>query len=143
MKKLLKKFYKDECGGPIIEMGFIGIFVIICLPALFDLTLLINNKMKLASGLRGGEQYAVKYPTDTAGIIQSVASASGIPAADLTVTNTQTCTCNSTSIACNTTCVGILEKYNTINAAYDINSQFLYGNIYSGNLNQSIIIRVK
>lgn len=146
MRALFKQFILDENGGPAIEAAVVCLFIATAMPAMIDISTLINGQMKLAGGIRAGEQYALKYPTDTTGITTAVTSGSNLSASDVTVTMTQFCECSGISSPCGGSCgAGVSPAtYDSITAIYNISSKYNYNaSLYPSTISKTIVVRVQ
>lgn len=147
MKRLFRRWWKDESGGPAIEFAVVATFVAIALPALFDVASIIDTRMKLAAGMRAGTQFAVKYPSDEAGIAQAIASASGLPSDGVQVDVTQFCECSGLANSCDTTCSQNQSPahYATIDATYALETNYTYYGFYDNPapINKSLTVRTQ
>lgn len=146
LRKLWRKFITDQEGGPAIEFALVGGFIAVCLPAILDLTALINSNLKLSNGMRAGAQYALKYSSDNTGIAQAIASASNLSAEDLTVSTSQFCECNGSSNSCSVNCTGgfQLAKYVNVTATYNISYQYNYEAMpYPLTLSKTTAVRIQ
>lgn len=146
MKYMFRRFIEDENGGPAIEFAMVASLIAICLPAMIDMATLINEKMKISGGMRAGEQYALKYPTDSTGIAQAIASASNLSSSSITVTTSEFCECSGVSNICSSSCsYGVqLAKYLTITVNYDISSLYNYSvPFYPQSISKTMMVRTQ
>ncbi|MES2907174.1 MAG: hypothetical protein V4691_09180 [Pseudomonadota bacterium] len=143
MRKLWARFSADQEGGSVVEFAFVGTFIAVCLIALIDIGGAINSFSKLSSGMRAGSQYALRYPDDNSGIAQAVASASNLPAADITVATSQFCEWNGVSGSCSAGS-GSFAKYMSLTASYSMSGRYIYANaVYPAALSKNIVMRIK
>jgi hypothetical protein len=102
-----KPRWLDEGGNVAIELAFAVPVALLLLVMLFDFAFGFYDRMALESGARAGAQYAMKKPTDTAGIMAAAADASGLDPTTITVTPANFCECpDGTSVDCSGGCVG-------------------------------------
>jgi Flp pilus assembly protein TadG len=88
-----------------VEVGLIAPVVGILAVGLFEYTAATYQGMQMRSAARAGMEYAMKFPSDTAGIQQAVVGAGQVSATDLTVTVTQFAECpDGTPAATTDTC---------------------------------------
>lgn len=146
MRAILIRFLRDENGGPAIEFALMGSLIAVCVPVMIDMAALLNAHINLSAGIRAGEQYALKYSTDEAGITQAINGASGLSSESTTVTTSEFCECEGVSHVCSDHCdYGVtLEKYLTINADYTIADQYNFNiDTYPQTLSRSITVRTQ
>jgi Flp pilus assembly protein TadG len=111
------EFAKARDGNVVVEFALIAPILLLMLAILFDFGMAVYDSMSLKQAARAGAQYAMRNPSDTAGIQQVVSNASDVMSEHLTVTTNQFCQCpDGTSADCGTTCVGggALETYVTV-----------------------------
>lgn len=142
---MIVKFLMDEGGGPAIEFALVAAFMAVVLPTMFDIATLTDNHMKLSSGLRAGTQFAIKYPSDAAGIKQSIVTASGLPEARIAVNMSQICECAGISTVCTSSCsYGVqLAKFNSINVVYTIGNELNLQNFYPSTISKTLTVRTQ
>jgi Flp pilus assembly protein TadG len=144
MLNLSKRFGADQDGSTVVEFALVGTFVAVCLVALIDLAAAINSFTKLSSGMRAGSQYALSYPDDSDGIKQAIASASSLPASDVTVTTSQFCELNGVSGSCAAGGGSGFAKYLSISATYSMQGRYIYAlAAYPQSLSKSIAVRIQ
>ena len=141
--KTLFRLWRDENGGPAIEFAMVAMFVAISIPAVLDVTTLVQGSTKLSSGTRAGTHYALRYPTDEAGIEETIRQASGLET--VAVTSRQFCECNGAESSCTSSCGSNItrKKYSEVVATYDISDQYNFENLYPANLSETITVRIQ
>ncbi len=145
MVRFLKRFAKEEDGGPAVEFAIVGAFLAVSIPAMLDLATLINSNVKLLNGMRAASQYAVKYPTNSTGIASALSNASGIPTQSLTVTTSQFCECAGITTSCASSCsagvqMGVFDK---VTAVYDMTAQYNYRQLFPQTITKDITVRTQ
>lgn len=146
MRYRLTEFLQDENGGPAIEFALMATLIALSVPVMIDMATLIDTHSKLSSGIRAGEQYALKYPEDEAGIGEAVIGAGDLSDDNTTVTAQQFCECNGIAHSCATNCGGgvTLSKYTSITVDYDMSGQYNYNpEIYPPSISKTIAIRTQ
>jgi Flp pilus assembly protein TadG len=101
----VKNFAQSEDGVATIELaavvGVLGALAV----GMFEFASAIHQHIQLQQAARAGVEFAMKYPSDTAGIEQAVIGATGNSSPGLSVAVAQFCECpDGTSIACTDTC---------------------------------------
>lgn len=86
---------RGDSGATIVEFAVTLPILIVIVVGIVDYAQPVNISTKLYSAARAGAQYAIKYPSDAAGI-QSAAQ-SGTSDSAMSVTVNQFCTCGSSS----------------------------------------------
>ena len=109
-------FRHNQCGSLSVEMALFGGMLSLFIIPVVDLGMVLSRSLKLDGALRAGVQYALKYPTDTAGIQGAVTGASGLSNVSASVSTF--CECNGAALSCNGTCAGTLATYRTITASH-------------------------
>jgi Flp pilus assembly protein TadG len=144
MLNLYKRFGDDQKGSTVVEFALVGTFVAVCLVSLIDLATAINSFTKLSSGMRAGSQYALSYPSDDTGIRQAIASASSLPASDMTVTTSQFCEVNNVGSSCTPGGGSGFAKYISITATYSMDGRYIYNLAgYPQSLSKNIAVRIQ
>ncbi len=145
MWSLIKRFIADdEKGSSLVEFALAGVFVAWSLITLIDVASALNNFTKLSNGMRAGQQYALKYPSDNSGIAQAIASASTLPSNDVSVTTSESCEWGGVSGSCNGSGTGEFAKYLSITASYSMSGRYVYTNsFYPQTLTKTIAVRVQ
>ncbi len=92
LRKLLK--LRDKSGSVAIEMALLAPVLIILLTGMFDFGFAVFEKMKLASAVRAGIQYALHHSADPDIVKQTVLGALGEESVGTTVTVSQTYECS-------------------------------------------------
>ena len=120
--RIRRNFIKDCRGVVTLEFALIALTVIASMPLLWDLSSVANSSTALSGALRAGVQYALTEPTDSAGIINTIQTASSLPANSVTATVAQVCHCSGTVATCGSTCSGGVtqDMYLTITANYSV-----------------------
>lgn len=143
MMRYLLRHLKDEEGSVIVEFALMGTFVAFSLITLIDIATAVNTSSKLGGGLRAGSQYAVRYPNDSSGIAQTVASASGLESDALSVTSSQFCEWAGVAGPCNMG-TGAFAKYVTVSLAYSMSGKYVYTSpFYPSSLAKSVTMRIQ
>lgn len=115
--QIVVRLWEAQNGNFVVEFALFLPVLVAMMAIGFDFGMAIYDSMSLKEAARAGVQYAIKNPADTAGLTQVVADASGIDAANLTVTSTEFCQCaNGASVACGTSCAdgSATETYMTV-----------------------------
>jgi len=104
MKTLLRKL-RARRGNAIVELALV--LPIITGSAIFiaDVGTAAYRNMTLKSAVRAGADYAVRYG-DTSGIAAAVAAAANRDPGAISVTTSQFCGCDTTTVTCGGTCTG-------------------------------------
>src|SRR3954467_9483667 len=96
---------KDVHGVAAVELALVSSVLVFLLTGLLDFGMVVYNNMSLESAARAAVQYAVKNPTDAAGIKQVVQQSTAVDPSTVTVTNAMTCQCpDGTSVSCSGSC---------------------------------------
>lgn len=104
----LGRFVRSEEGIVGVELAAVAAALSIVLLGMIEVTSALHQNVQLQQAARAGAEFAIKYPSDTAGIEQAVVGATGNSSAGLTVTVTQFCECpDGTSVSCTDTCSGV------------------------------------
>jgi len=120
MKRVLRiglTLWKAQEGNFLIEYALFLPVLLLILAIMFDLGMALYDSMSLKEAARAGAQYAMKNPSDTAGLTQVVSDATGISALNLTVTSSESCQCaDGTGVNCGTSCAdgSATETYVTV-----------------------------
>lgn len=105
-----RSFAANERGAIVVEFALISTALLTMLLGLFQFAAWIHQTMQLNQAARAGVEYAMTYPSDTAGIQQTVINSSVMNASGLTVTVAQFCECpDGTPVACDGTCASGLQ----------------------------------
>lgn len=116
--RLWRRLAKSERGSFSVEFALVSIVLVPLLLGVFQYAALIQQTMQLSQAARVGVEYAITYPSDTAGIEQSVANSSGMNTTGLAVSVNQFCECpDGTPVACTDTCSSGLQGNAYINVA--------------------------
>ncbi|MBI3418988.1 MAG: hypothetical protein HY053_02495 [Proteobacteria bacterium] len=129
MLHLLYKFWRDHKAAAAVEMAWVGMFMGLMTLPFIDLADVTFTSMKLAAALNSSILYALKNPTDTAGMSTVVQRVSNFDASKLTVNAENFCECNGSEADCNSTCDAGIEKFMTINASFSRPLMFSYPGI--------------
>lgn len=118
-RALFRLLGKDEHGVFAVEYALVMPFLLLLLSGAIDLGYALNQSSSLAGAARAGAQYAMRFPSDTAGIKDVVTKAVSYDPASLTVTSKLTCECeDGTAVACTDTCSGTAPyAYVTVNVS--------------------------
>ena len=121
-----RRFWEAREGNFLVEYAlFLPVFMIL-LAIAFDFGMAVYDSMSLKEAARAGAQYAMKAPSDSAGLTAVVSNATGVNPANLTITSNLSCQCaNGTSVGCGTSCadgsatetyvsVSVQEPYTTL-----------------------------
>lgn len=76
----------DERGAVAVEFALLVPFLMLMLVILTDFGIAFREKMQAEKAARAGLQYAIYDPKDNAGIASAITLATGLPAAQLTIT---------------------------------------------------------
>lgn len=141
----MRNLLKNNQGVVTIEFALVALTMIAMLPLMFDLSNVVSASMSLSGSLRAGVQYALTEPSDTAGITNTIQTASGFSSS--TVSVTQTCHCSGTLTTCGSTCSGnaAQDMYLTITANYSVPTMLPYANYPSNSfpISASTYVRVQ
>jgi Flp pilus assembly protein TadG len=102
-------------GVSSIEFALLMPIMLAMLVGLLDWGLAIDQRIQLQTAVRAGAQYALRNPTDTAGITAAVRAA----AADRTLTVGDPvifCECNGGAASCTATCDSGLQRFLSVSA---------------------------
>lgn len=98
---------RDERGVFAVEHALVMPFLILLLSGAIDLGYALNQSSSLSGAARAGAQYAMRFPSDAAGIKDVVTKAVSYDPESLTVNSKLTCECeDGTAVACTDTCSG-------------------------------------
>jgi Flp pilus assembly protein TadG len=100
--------FATECRGAVaIEFAAAAPILLLIVSAAVDLGMALHQSSVLGSAARAGAQYALRFPTDAAGIKDVVEKSVGYDPASLTVESKLACECaDKTAIACTESCSG-------------------------------------
>lgn len=102
---LFRNFHASERGNFSVELGLSCLFLLPMLAGLLHYAGVIQQTMQLRQAARAGVEYAITYPTDTAGITQAVTSSSAMDSTGIAVAVNLFCECpDGTSVSCTGTC---------------------------------------
>lgn len=107
--------YGRRSGVSSVEFALLMPVMLAMLVGLVDWGLAIDQRIQLQTAVRAGAQYALRSPTDTAGITAAVRAA----AADRTLTVGNPvifCECNGGAADCSSTCDSGLQRFLSVNA---------------------------
>lgn len=139
--------WKARDGNFVVEFALFLPVLVAMMAIAFDFGTAVYNSMSLKEAARAGAQYAMKNPSDAAGLTQVVSDASGISATNLTVTSTESCQCaNGASVACGTACAdgSATETYVTVVAQEPFSTLLPYPqSLTTLNLQGSAALRVR
>jgi Flp pilus assembly protein TadG len=103
----IRRFGASEDGIVGVELALIAALLSVVMLGMIEVTSALHQNVQLQQAARAGAEFAIKYPSDTAGIEQAVLGATGDSSAGLSVTVTQFCECpDGTSVSCTDTCSG-------------------------------------
>jgi len=143
--KHFKSLRKDCRGAATIEMALVAVTVVALAPLMMDLANVITSYVSLGGGLRAGMQYALTNPTNTAGITQTIRTASGL-GNNVTVTAPESCDCAGSSATCGVTCPlgGQPAAYVALTVNYSVPTLLPYsGFANSFPINKAVTVRVQ
>jgi|GEM_PF-1291333 len=150
MKKLgiiFNRFLRNQKGAAAVEFALVAVSFVFLIPVAVDIATVINKSIILSSSVRAGVQYAISYPDDNTGITNVVRTASGFPAADVSVSITQFCQCAGASSSCGSICSSgaVANTYNTITASYAVPIILPYDNYPTNSytISKSATVQVK
>jgi Flp pilus assembly protein TadG len=145
MIKKMRHFRRDCNGAATVEFAVVAVTVIVLTPLLYDLSTVVGSFLSLDGSMRAGVQYTLKYPTDTAGITNTIQGAGGF--STINVTNTESCQCSGNTVTCGGTCSGGVAQavYRTIAATYDVPTLLPYEGYPTNHftISQSTMVRVQ
>ena len=105
LQQRIRALVAAERGNALLELAFAAPVIAIVLTGVLDVGGMAYTSMTLQSAARSGAQYAMKNPTDTAGIQQAVINSSGLDPQQVTVTSNNFCECaNGSSVTCGGVC---------------------------------------
>lgn len=108
---MLRSAARCKRGAIAVEFALIAPVLAALALGLFEYFGATHQAMQLASAARAGAEYAMSYPSDSAGIEQAVLGSGQLAAAGLTIAVNQVCECpDRTSVACTDTCGGNLSN---------------------------------
>ncbi len=102
-------------GTSSLEFALLLPILLAMLVGLVDWGLAIDARIQLQSAVRAGAQYAMRMPTDTAGITAAVRAA----ASDRTLTVTNPviwCECSGSSTSCTSSCDAGMQRFLSVSA---------------------------
>ena len=143
-RSILKQVLRKQEGTIAIEMALIASTLAFLVLALVDLATVAHNSLTISEGLRSAAVYANDHPSDTSGIQQVFLDATNLSQNNLTLSNNQSCTCDSSEIVCGTTCSGSAATYNTVTVTYNVTlpvSFVGFSNPWS--VTKNLVVRVK
>jgi Flp pilus assembly protein TadG len=98
---LTKRLWAGRRGNAAVEFALMAPVLLTVIAGLIDFGMGAYEAMSLRSAARAAGQFAMKYPTDTAGIAAVVTAATTLDAQALTVTSSRFCKCsNGTTVTC-------------------------------------------
>lgn len=112
MKRLHSRW---RSGVSSLEFALLMPIMLAMLVGLVDWGLAIDQRIQLQTAVRAGAQYALRMPTDTAGITAAVRAA----AVDRTLTvgsPVMWCECGGAAASCSGSCDGGLQRFLSVNA---------------------------
>ena len=140
-----KRLAQSREGNFLIELALVLPLLLATLAGAYDYGSALYDNMALKEAVRAGAQYATKNPAYTPGILQVVASASGIDPSRLTLSATTSYKCpDGTSASAGASCAGgIVEEYTTVNAqAVVVPLLTVFGSILPSTLQAAATLRV-
>lgn len=94
-----------RCGNMTVELALLTALLVPLLLGLYEIAARIHQTMQLGHAVRAGAEYAMTYPSDTAGIEAAVVQASRIDPTGLAVAVSQFCECpDGAPVGCSDTC---------------------------------------
>jgi Flp pilus assembly pilin Flp len=103
----IHRFRSERQGVVAVEYAFIIPFLLILVSGIVDLGFALSQSSSLSNAARAGAQYAMRFPSDTAGIKQVVEQSVSFDPALLTIESKLTCECpDGSPTACNDVCAG-------------------------------------
>jgi Flp pilus assembly protein TadG len=117
-KMVGRRFRNDQSGIATVELALIAALIMVVTIPVIDVAKALHSNLKVTTAMRSGVFYAYRKPTDTAGIEAALRAATNLDAQHLSVTNTQSCVCNSAVVACNTACATGMATYLNLSANY-------------------------
>ena len=107
----LRSLARCKRGATAVELALIAPVLAALALGLFEYFGATNQAMQLASAARAGAEYAMSYPSDSAGIEQAVNGSGQLAAAGLSIAVSQLCECpDGTAVSCTDTCAGNLSN---------------------------------
>jgi Flp pilus assembly protein TadG len=101
----LKTLGESEEGVAAIELAAICAVLATLAVGMFEFATAIHQNVQLQQAARAGVEYAMKFPSDVAGIEQAVIGSTRNPSSGLNISINQFCECpDATSIVCTDTC---------------------------------------
>jgi len=98
-------------GAIAVELGLVAPVLATLVLGMFEYYGATKHAMQLANAARAGAEYAMSYPSDSAGIEQVVLGAGQLSSEGLTIAVNQVCECpNGIAVSCTDTCSGNLSN---------------------------------
>ena len=115
----VRRLGADERGVFAVEHALILPFLLLLLSGAIDLGYALTQSSSLTGAARAGAQYAMRFPSDAAGIKDVVTKAVSYDPDSLTVSSKLACECeDGTAVACTDTCGGAAPyAYVTVNVS--------------------------
>ena len=143
---MLRSPARCKRGAIAVEFALIAPVLAALALGLFEYFAATHQAMQLASAARAGAEYAMSYPSDSAGIEQAVLGSGQLAAAGLSITVSQLCECpDGTSVSCTATCGGNLSNvYVQVALSQPAKSILTASGVMAGyTLNTSATLRVR
>jgi Flp pilus assembly protein TadG len=125
LKYNLADFVRDEEGAALAELGLVTSLMIVLMPAFLELADIIAIRQRMAGALRAGEQYAMRYPDDEAGI-ESAIAANPVGDGTMDINSEQACECAGLTSLCGQSCSGGSwpSRYVNISVSYTVSDTY-------------------
>jgi pilus assembly protein CpaE len=120
MRALLRRLTTCRKGAIAVETAVVAPILALCVLALADFGMAVNERIKLASAARAGAQAAMSDATNTARITLMVQQAASLNVNQLSVGVSTACGCSDgTAITCGSTCANGAnsQNYVTVNVS--------------------------
>ena len=143
---MLRSLRRCRRGATAVELALVAPVLAALALGLFEYYGATNQAMQLANAARAGAEYAMSYPSDSAGIEQVVLGSGQLTATGLSIAVNQVCECpDGTSVACTDTCGGNLSNvYIQVALSQPAKSILTSSGIMSGyTLSSSATMRVR
>jgi hypothetical protein len=125
----MRKFLRSERGSLAVEFAITAPILMLVLLGMAEMSLAVNERMRLASAVRAGVQAATLHPGDSVAVKSAVEKAAPeLVAGRLMVSLSNSCGCaDGSAIACGGTCaVGTEQRFVTVTIAETYPLQFRY-----------------
>lgn len=102
---MMRRMLTCESGAGAVELALALPMLVVMMLGIADLSLAVNEKMRLTAAARSGAQWAYGHSGETGGVAAAVTQASGLDATAITTATTSFCGCSGgANVACDATC---------------------------------------